>query len=114
MVEQKMVEVWIAARKSRFQIENKLTTYGVPPDEAAALIDSAEAAFKSKQRRHLVIARIVGLVMLVFGGGMTVWGFFFVDGWRIVSPVHFAIGLAGLMVTIEPAAWLQFKRLFGL
>jgi len=39
MVEQKRVEVWIAARKSRFQIENKLTTYGVPPDEAAALIE---------------------------------------------------------------------------
>jgi len=113
MAEQQMVEDWIASGKSRFQIENKLKTHNIPPDEATALIDAAETAFSLKRQRRLTISRLVGIAILVFGGGLSIWGFFFLDGGRVVSTAWVAIGLVGLIVTLEPSTLEHFNRMFG-
>ena len=113
MPDQEMVEDWIASGKSRFWIENRLTTHGVPSEEVDTLIDAAEAGSMLKKQRRLAIFRCVGIAMLLLGGSMVVWGLFFVDGWTVVSGVSVAVALAGLIVTFEPSALEHLNRMFG-
>jgi hypothetical protein len=104
---------WLALGRSRARVRRKLEDDGVSSEEAKAAVEAGCRRHAERRRRRLAVYRTVGIVLLLAGAGTTLWGFYgMLSGHIVICGLFVAVGVAGLIITIDPDALEHFEKWF--